>query len=204
MTEDFVNLQQFIVAYFSLEELHNLCFALFVDYEAFESKGKIGQARELVQYMDRRGRLNELHAALARERPSQYKQRFGDTKTVAERGDAHRMMNRYDEALADFNWAIELDPKYAFAIASRGATYRMMNRYDKALADLNRAIKLDPKYAFGFYNRGETYRMMNRYDEALADFDRAIELDPNDTWAISQREEVYRLRRHQDKRFAES
>ena len=33
-------------------------------------------------------------------------------------------MGRYDEALADLNHAIELDPGYAWAIGSRGQTYR--------------------------------------------------------------------------------
>ena len=53
-------------------------------------------------------------------------------------------MGRYDEALADFTRAIELDPEDAWTIASRGETYRLMGRYDEALADFTRAIELDP------------------------------------------------------------
>jgi tetratricopeptide (TPR) repeat protein len=56
-------------------------------------------------------------------------------------------MERYDEALADLNRAIELDPSYAWAIGSHGQTYQAMERYDEALADLNRAIELDPSLA---------------------------------------------------------
>ena len=58
-------------------------------------------------------------------------------------------MERYDEALADFSRAIELDPGNAWAIASRGETYRLMGRYDEALADFNRAIELDPGDGLG-------------------------------------------------------
>ena len=56
-------------------------------------------------------------------------------------------MGRYDEALADLNRAIELDPSRDWIIADRGETYRAMGRYDEALADFNRAIELDPSDA---------------------------------------------------------
>src|SRR5215510_989228 len=55
-------------------------------------------------------------------------------------GQAYWLMDRNDEALAEFNRAIELDPGNARAIAHRGEIYREMQRYDEALADLSRAI----------------------------------------------------------------
>jgi tetratricopeptide (TPR) repeat protein len=56
-------------------------------------------------------------------------------------------MDRYEEALADFNRAIDLNPSHAWAIASRGQTYQAMDRYEEALADFNRAIDLNPNLA---------------------------------------------------------
>jgi len=72
------------------------------------------------------------------------------------------MMERHDEALADLNRAIELDPNQTRAIADRGETYRITGRYDEALADFNRAIELDSDYAWAIGSRGHTYRMMKR------------------------------------------
>ncbi|NJN86577.1 MAG: tetratricopeptide repeat protein [Leptolyngbyaceae cyanobacterium SL_7_1] len=109
------------------------------------------------------------------------------------RGETYRLMKRYEEALQDFNRAIELDPEYAWAIAHRGVTYRVIKRYDEALRDLNCAIELDPKYDWAIANRGETYRLMKRYEEALQDFDRAIELNPELDWAIGSRGQTYLL-----------
>jgi hypothetical protein len=40
-------------------------------------------------------------------------------------------MERYDEALTDFNRAIELDPSYAWAIGSRGQAYGAMDKTTK-------------------------------------------------------------------------
>ena len=116
------------------------------------------------------------------------------TLTIAleERGESHIKAGRYEEALADLDRAIELDPTAAWAIISRGRTYREMERYEEALANFNRLIELDPSDAEAIAERGQTYREMKRYQEALADLDRAIELDPTYAWAIAERGQIYR------------
>ena len=101
-------------------------------------------------------------------------------------------MKRYPEALEDFDRAIELNPKFDWAIAHRGDIYRIMKRYPEALEDFDRAIELNPKYDWAIALRGQTYHSMKRYTEALEDFDRAIELDdPKFDWAIAHRGQTY-------------
>jgi tetratricopeptide (TPR) repeat protein len=112
-------------------------------------------------------------------------------------------MDRYAEALADFDRAIELDEKYAQAIAKRGETYRQMGRYAEALADFTRAIELDEKYAWAIANRGITYRQMGRYAEALADFTCAIALDEKDARAFASRGETHRIMGDYEKALAD-
>ncbi|MEH2090540.1 tetratricopeptide repeat protein, partial [Nostoc sp.] len=107
------------------------------------------------------------------------------------RGQTYRLMERYPEALQDFDCAIKLDPKYDWAIARRGETYRSMERYPEALEDFDRAIELDPKDDWAITSRGQTYQSMERYPEALEDFDRAIELNPKLDWAIASRGITY-------------
>ena len=101
---------------------------------------------------------------------------------IAHRGETYRQMDRYEQALADFDKGIELDPGWQWVIAHRGETYRQMGRYEQALADFDKAIELDPSSGWVIAHRGETYRQMGRYEQALADFDRAIELDPSNDW----------------------
>ena len=91
-------------------------------------------------------------------------------------------MHRHDEALQDFNRAIQLDPNDKWALAHRGAIYRFMRLYQESLQDLSRAIQLDPNYLWAIASRGDTYRCMQRYNEALQDFNRVIELDANFQW----------------------
>ena len=112
---------------------------------------------------------------------------------LAWRGEVYRLMGCYEEALIDFDKAVELDPAYAWAIASRGETYQSVERYEEALKDLDKALELAPTYSWAIAERGITHRLMKRYKEALKDFDRAIELNPGAGWVIAQRGITHRL-----------
>lgn len=67
------------------------------------------------------------------------------------------MKGRIDEAIADFNKTIELDPTYVNAFLMRGMAYRLNRQYDDAVADFTKTIELDPKDVTVFYLRGEAY-----------------------------------------------
>jgi len=61
-------------------------------------------------------------------------------------GQDYWLMDCVDEALAEFNRAIELDPSDASYYAARGQAYQAMGRNEEALADYDRAVELDPSY----------------------------------------------------------
>lgn len=110
---------------------------------------------------------------------------------LEERGYSYRSNGRNEEALTDFDRAIELDPERAWTIALRGQTYQTIGRHEEALTDLNRAIELSPDYAWAIASRGEIYRINGRHGEALMEFDRAIELKPDFALAIASRGQTY-------------
>jgi tetratricopeptide (TPR) repeat protein len=60
----------------------------------------------------------------------------------------------YDQALVDFNKALELDPRLVAAYTNRGIAENGKNRYDDAIADFNRAIEADPISTSSYANRG--------------------------------------------------
>jgi len=61
--------RKFITENFNWEELRTLCQDLRVDFDSLPGEGKEAKARELVAYMDRHSRLDDLVAILKRERP---------------------------------------------------------------------------------------------------------------------------------------
>jgi serine/threonine protein kinase len=107
------------------------------------------------------------------------------------RGNTYRKLKRYDDALAEFNRAIQLDPNNIHAYSNRGLTYTELQQYDKALADYNKAIEIDSNFADAYFNRGFTYNRLEQYNEALADFNHGIGLKPNDAKAYANRANTY-------------
>ena len=67
--EFLTSLRRGLVESFSLSELRTLCSDLGVDYDELGSAGKEAQARELILYLERRGRLPELVARCQQLRP---------------------------------------------------------------------------------------------------------------------------------------
>ena len=110
-----------------------------------------------------------------------------------EEGNIHRHVKEFQESLAAYSRAIQLDPKYAIAYLGRGNIYKDLNEYQKALADYNRAIQLDPYIANAYNSRGTTYYYLKEYQKALDEYDRALQIDPNDSLAKENRALAYRM-----------
>jgi hypothetical protein len=65
-----VELVRILTNYFNLSELQSLCFELDVDFEDLAGVGKNDKARELVNYLYRRGRIVELTRQIQQLRPN--------------------------------------------------------------------------------------------------------------------------------------
>jgi len=92
-------------------------------------------------------------------------------------------MGKLQEALADFNRAIELDPqdqKFKSYYSNRGTCLLQMGRFDEGLADYTKAIELDPSNAERYHWRSHAYIALNQYDKAVADMTEAMNLRPQD------------------------
>lgn len=88
-------------------------------------------------------------------------------------------LEKLDEALADCNRAIDLDPSNAPAWLTRGALYSTKKDYDHSITDFDKAIELNPDYPLAYTNRGFAWEEKKNYRNGLKDFSRAVELDPN-------------------------
>jgi hypothetical protein len=67
--EQLTDLRLQIVEHFDDEELRTLCFDTDVDYDNLRGQGKEAKARELIDFMQRQGRLGDLINACRKTRP---------------------------------------------------------------------------------------------------------------------------------------
>jgi tetratricopeptide (TPR) repeat protein len=93
------------------------------------------------------------------------------------RGCALWLLQRKDEAQAEFDKSIELHPEVDTYLMRAGLNLNL-NHFDKALADINSALGMDPKSVDAYLVRAQFYEKSGDFDQALADGDRALALAP--------------------------
>lgn len=85
----------------------------------------------------------------------------------------------YDQAIANYNKAIQINPNDAKVYVNRGVAYASRCNYDQAIADFDKALQIDSNFAGGagiYYNRGVAYHYKKDYDKAWEDIHRAEKL----------------------------
>ncbi len=97
----------------------------------------------------------------------------------------------YEQAIADYDQALALNPEYAEAYNNRGNAYADLGDYEQAIADYDQALALNPEYAEAYNNRGVAYASLGEYEIAIADYDQAISLNPDYASAYINRGIIY-------------
>src|SRR5262249_51196410 len=103
---------------------------------------------------------------------------------------AFRRLNRIEEAISDYDAALQINSANATAFANRGLALAKARRYQEAIQDLTHAIKLNPGNAKTYLERGNAYFDKGDYAEAVKDYDSALERDPNLRLAVTNRDDA--------------
>ena len=114
------------------------------------------------------------------------------------RGDALRAQNEADQALHEFERALELDPGNALACKGRGAALIDLGRYQEAVSALQLALDLYAAEGMEdnsevYANLGEALRALGKYSEAKNAFDQALKVDPEYQWVLARLGETLRV-----------
>ena len=104
-----------------------------------------------------------------------------------EAGVKNYLDKNYGAAIADFDKAIDLDPKFASAYNGRGASKDNLGEYEAAIADYDKAIKLNPEFVSAYNGRGNSKYNLGEYEAAITDYNEAITLDPKYVLAYNGR-----------------
>jgi len=128
--------------------------------------------------------------------PDKFRPNFA--KVYNNRGLVFISNGQFEEALKDFNKAIQLDPDLVEAYSNRGSSHLYNEQYDLAIADFDKVIRLNPQFAEVYSNRGLALLRKEKFDLALKDVMKAIELDPQNTDAYLNKSLIYTQQKEYD------
>ena len=103
------------------------------------------------------------------------------------RGVSKGTLERYDDAIDDYDETIRLKPDYAEAYNNRGISKAALERYDDAIDDYDETIRLRPDSAEAYNNRGNTKVALGQHNDAIDDYDETIRLEPDSAKAYYNR-----------------
>jgi tetratricopeptide (TPR) repeat protein len=93
------------------------------------------------------------------------------------RGIGYARLRQFQQAIADFDAAIGLDPNAALAVNGRGLVYLPLNQHQRAIADFDRALAIDPNLVAAYGNRGLVNERLGRTQAAIRDHQAALRLN---------------------------
>jgi tetratricopeptide (TPR) repeat protein len=105
---------------------------------------------------------------------------FQSNNTASNCGGVSLRKGEYQQAIADCDAAIALDPQNDKDYYNRGFAYTMLEKHEQALADYDTAIALNPQFARSYYYRGLSHMKQKNYQQAMQDFRQITELTPDD------------------------
>jgi adenylate cyclase len=99
------------------------------------------------------------------------------------KGAILRQQGRTEEAVAEAERALTLDPSNVYAAGDLGFEYQFLGQFDKSIEYFDRAIRMSPSDAgLVYWYGGKAWGNfgLKRYDQAIEAARRAIAINPND------------------------
>lgn len=88
-------------------------------------------------------------------------------------------LRRFEEAIAHFNKAIEIDPLFTQSYNQLAYLYNSLDQLEKSIWAINRYISVAPDEANPYDTKAEIYAANGMLDEAIKSFKKAIEIKPD-------------------------
>lgn len=111
-------------------------------------------------------------------------------KAYYNRGLLYAQNGKFNEALADFNKAIDMK-QYPKAYVARANVYYMLKDFSKAMVDAETVLKAEPNNAKAFFVMANCYDDLNQLDKAMVYYNKAISLNSNDPSFYLRRSIIY-------------
>jgi len=102
----------------------------------------------------------------------------------------HALLN-YENALKEFDRALELQPNNTDAYQGIAAVLRRQGKFEPAAEHFIKALEIDPRSSSANDQTAETYMLLRRFKEALGYIEKAISLNPDVIGAYRVKSDLY-------------
>ena len=102
----------------------------------------------------------------------------------------------YQGAIKNYNKAVEIDSKFAFAWDNLGLSYRYVGDFNKAIECYEKSLKVDPKGRLPMLNIAITYEYLKDYEKAkkaYKKYGRVFKKDPESFYGLGR---IYSLEKN--------
>jgi tetratricopeptide (TPR) repeat protein len=93
-------------------------------------------------------------------------------------GNALLQKGRADEALEQFQKALEINPIYVDAHSNLGAALFQKGQVDSAIVQYKNALEINPNYAQANYNLGLALLQKGQVEDGIAQYKKAVKINP--------------------------
>jgi len=94
-------------------------------------------------------------------------------------GNTYYRKGQYQQALASYQKAVQLDSKYSKAYYGLGNALKKLRKYDESVKSYQTAISIDSTNVKYIYSLGTLYRMQENYKQAIKTYQKAIVVNAN-------------------------
>ncbi|NUQ62887.1 MAG: tetratricopeptide repeat protein [Pirellulales bacterium] len=127
-----------------------------------------------------------------------------DPAALRTRGLMYAAQGKSEQALADFNAALELDSDHAPTLEAKAMVLVQLNRYDEALVVLAKVRQLEPESIAPLVQEARIHALQENNDAALHTLEQAEKMEPENLGVLLLRATIYQQMQQNDKALADA
>ncbi|UNU24523.1 tetratricopeptide repeat-containing sulfotransferase family protein [Microcoleus vaginatus] len=99
-------------------------------------------------------------------------------------GNSLQESGRFDEAVAAYKKAIELNPNFSWSYHSLGDVLVKLEKWEEAVAAYKKAVELNPDFSWSYHNLGDALLKLQQWEEAAVAYRCEIALNSDFAWSF--------------------
>ena len=99
-------------------------------------------------------------------------------------GNSLQESGRFDEAVAAYKKAIELNPNFSWSYHSLGDVLLKLEKWEEAVAAYKKAVELNPDFSWSYHNLGDALLKLRQWEEAAVAYRCEIALNSDFAWSF--------------------